>query len=669
MCKFYPLELLNVAHQRLIGPAIEAILNTYGLGGEVLVVFDEYPGGQTLSISVSRSSATELSLILGTCEQEVAFTPDCCTIPPVTPVPPIPRSEDQPEVCTPDLYHQLMRYDGLDIQQITIGSACGFMMRNLYEYDGLHRITAMNNVFFGPTPYPDAFSTTYSYDKAGNIQQLMRRGIIGMDGSTPQLDTIDLLQYTYAGSSGLSSVLASVNDDASNPAAQPFGVAAPLSTYGHDGNGNMTVGGPVSALYNIMNLPTSLATSAGTRHFAYVYGAGKYSARIEADTALTETRHYLGGLEFKDGQPESYNFGDGRIVYSDTVPPRPQFRLHDHLGNTVVFFEDINRDSCITTEADTSGLELEILQRLWYYPFGMAMEGLSTWDTEPGQWYRYNGKERDTISGWTDFGARWGVLEIGRWNGVDPMADQYYGWSPYVYVYNNPLAYIDPDGRNGVLAIDKDAGTITVTANFHFSPNSSAALAARGKANNLVSDNKFEEFIQYNWKGTHSVEVDGQLYKVIYDIKIINHDTHEEAKSAWQADPASNFLYVSEGGSIQSNYAADLQVLTLNLKQHKNGDGKTFSHEVGHALGLGHNFYTYKGKNTISKGTSGNRAVLPRDVLNTVSNAVRLANQTSANNVNVLLQTGKKTNTVTILNPNQTMGRSSTYPVPEHQKD
>lgn len=39
--------------------------------------------------------------------------------------------------------------------------ACGGMMRNQCEYDGLHRITAMKNVLFGPKPYPDAFSNTY----------------------------------------------------------------------------------------------------------------------------------------------------------------------------------------------------------------------------------------------------------------------------------------------------------------------------------------------------------------------------------------------------------------------------------------------------------------------------------------------------------------------------
>lgn len=33
-----------------------------------------------------------------------------------------------------------------------------------------------------------------------------------------------------------------------------------------------------------------------------------------------------------------------------------------------------------------------------------------------------------------------------RFTTVDPLAEKYYSWSLYVYVANNPLKYIDPDG-------------------------------------------------------------------------------------------------------------------------------------------------------------------------------------------------------------------------------
>jgi len=165
---------------------------------------------------------------------------------------------------------------------------------------------------------------------------------------------------------------------------------------------------------------------------------------------VDETRHYLGGMEFKDGVLEAYNFGDGRVVFHNSVPTlRFQYRLHDHLGNTVVFFEDKNNNGCITTEEEaTSPADLEIVQRLLYYPFGMALEGLGAWGAQPWQQYRYNGKERDTLTGWYDYGARWGLLDIGRWNGVDPLAGHYLGISPYAYVLNNPIQFTDPDGRS-----------------------------------------------------------------------------------------------------------------------------------------------------------------------------------------------------------------------------
>ncbi len=37
---------------------------------------------------------------------------------------------------------------------------------------------------------------------------------------------------------------------------------------------------------------------------------------------------------------------------------------------------------------------------------------------------------------------------IARWTVPDPMAEKYYGISGYVYCANNPMRYIDPDGRD-----------------------------------------------------------------------------------------------------------------------------------------------------------------------------------------------------------------------------
>lgn len=47
------------------------------------------------------------------------------------------------------------------------------------------------------------------------------------------------------------------------------------------------------------------------------------------------------------------------------------------------------------------------------------------------------------------FGARTYNASIGRFDRVDAMADVSRRFSPYTYVYNNPLIIVDPDGNEG----------------------------------------------------------------------------------------------------------------------------------------------------------------------------------------------------------------------------
>jgi RHS repeat-associated protein len=80
-----------------------------------------------------------------------------------------------------------------------------------------------------------------------------------------------------------------------------------------------------------------------------------------------------------------------------------------------------------------------------YYPYGMTMEqrsGVGSADRR----YQFTGHEKDALTGLTYAGARTYLTEEGIWMQVDPLADQYPGWSPYNYVLGNSLRYVDPDG-------------------------------------------------------------------------------------------------------------------------------------------------------------------------------------------------------------------------------
>ncbi|MGD1320763.1 RHS repeat-associated core domain-containing protein [Chryseobacterium sp. 2R14A] len=86
----------------------------------------------------------------------------------------------------------------------------------------------------------------------------------------------------------------------------------------------------------------------------------------------------------------------------------------------------------------------EIVETNNYYPFGLMHNFTAT--TTNAYQYKYNGKELQE-TGMYDYGARFYMPDIGRWGVIDPLAEKYRRWSPYTYAVDNPIRYIDPDGR------------------------------------------------------------------------------------------------------------------------------------------------------------------------------------------------------------------------------
>ena len=89
--------------------------------------------------------------------------------------------------------------------------------------------------------------------------------------------------------------------------------------------------------------------------------------------------------------------------------------------------------------------------------------------------------------------------QIGRWMTPDPLVGKYVDWSPYNYVYNNPIKNIDPDGReiwlyyeeakrkNGEIQYKRKGEAKTVTRSVQYKD---GKLLDR-KANEYAGDNKF----------------------------------------------------------------------------------------------------------------------------------------------------------------------------------
>ena len=157
---------------------------------------------------------------------------------------------------------------------------------------------------------------------------------------------------------------------------------------------------------------------------------------------------YLGSLIYKkQGESislESAGFAGGRFVARNVaggdLEMVPMFHVTDHLGSV---------------RAVVDGVSGEVVETNDYYPFG------SRWDVAAGlkddtNRFRYNSKEeqsslypasfRDAVS-YIDYDARQYDPVLGRWFAQDPLAEQAYDFSPYVFCSDNPVNNYDPNGK------------------------------------------------------------------------------------------------------------------------------------------------------------------------------------------------------------------------------
>ena len=94
------------------------------------------------------------------------------------------------------------------------------------------------------------------------------------------------------------------------------------------------------------------------------------------------------------------------------------------------------------------------IQHLQYMPYGEPFVNERTSSYE--ERFTFTGKERDSETGFSYFGARYYDSDIlTSWLSVDPMADKYPNISPYAYCAWNPIRLVDPDGREIVFEDNK----------------------------------------------------------------------------------------------------------------------------------------------------------------------------------------------------------------------
>jgi RHS repeat-associated protein len=108
----------------------------------------------------------------------------------------------------------------------------------------------------------------------------------------------------------------------------------------------------------------------------------------------------------------------------------------------------------------------QVIRRYDYMPFGELWQ-----PTYPiAERHLFTGQERDHETGLDYFGARYYRPDIGRFTTVDPghvggnISDPQ-SWNAYGYGRNNPLRFVDPTGKEAIIALyDHDAFEVSDTA-------------------------------------------------------------------------------------------------------------------------------------------------------------------------------------------------------------
>ncbi len=339
------------------------------------------------------------------------------------------------------------QFDG-KISVIQWQSPCENKKTYGFQYDDLNRLSQANYKEYkgnGMSEHIGRYSVpNIQYDLAGNIITLQRNGMNGLSiSNNPLFGNIDHLNYSYQGNQ-----LKKIVDQSQNSYGFTDDNNQEVEEYGYDANGNLVIdkNKNISILYNHLDLPEMIVWEDGKKTiFTYDAQGNKISKKtIDNFFNITGIKDYVGGIEYFQQNLESIYHPEGRIVPLNNASIgafRYEYVINDHLGNARIHFSDLNNDGSIDKNT-------EVLQENHYYPFGLRHEGLQDNQVGITNPYQYNGKEfiADHNLDWLDYGFRYFDAQIGRWHNIDPMSEWYLNFSPYNYVGNDPINYIDPNG-------------------------------------------------------------------------------------------------------------------------------------------------------------------------------------------------------------------------------
>ena len=364
--------------------------------------------------------------------------------------------------------------------------------------------------------------------------------------------------------------------------------------YEYDTHGNMTKMPHLSTiLWNEKDEMTSATNGTFVSYYNYDV-QGNRSRKVVVKDNVTETRYYVGGFEvFRketsnvlDFERKTLNISDDEKVFvrveTSTNTTNIRYQYDNHLGS-----------ACL--ELDNAGA---IISYEEYHAFGSTSYKSGRSETEVSQRrYKYNGKERDEETGLYYYGARYYAAWLGRFTACDPKQFDYPQHAAYVYCADNPLKFIDPDGKDfrvGIYQDDKGSWHLDISSTIHVFSDKGDAASKVEEYNKFIQDN-INEFTK-----SYTSE-DGTEFTVSININYVEGEKNKKGKIINYKD-GDNELNLKGGverhidmGAVGTDNTATGREVVMN--NDANTYGQYYSsavavlHDILHVMGLGDRYY------------------------------------------------------------------------------
>jgi RHS repeat-associated protein len=234
-----------------------------------------------------------------------------------------------------------------------------------------------------------------------------------------------------------------------------------------------------------------------------------------------------------------------------------------------------------------------------------------------------------------NFGARIYDSRVGRFLSRDPKFSNYPDLSPYVFSGNNPILFIDKDGKDYSLYIDHENKTIIVKATIYTTEGDESSHAEAmhiAQFWNEQSD-KFKYIVgKKDEAQTYSITFEIEVKVVDNPMEEMNNDRRDfvddEEKNT--PDASSNSLTIAETNDPDHQEETSYNRITGESTIQRLGgcrEGKIMKvleqdlnsnegpHEMGHALGIPHS------RKLMNANSYGSMKVIPKHIKGIIENA------------------------------------------------